>query len=220
MGTSTRRTIPRLKDILNNSKFDDANNISVNDFKLVLQKLLFPHGRRSIQHSNIMSSVTSTNFIKSIKKIIDFSKKYKSSGVFGFGIPNFHDYTFDEQIDLIADEIVESENPELKQSIKDILYANGIDKVFSETEQLVIEVFKKYIERKIQGYLVEEFAIRNEKFADENFYNLLDVAISLTISKILTHQNVNTLVLKCDEDIFITKWVDSNVELILEGVVV
>lgn len=220
LGTSSRKKIPRLKDELDEVEYDENDNMNLADFKKIISKLLFPHGRKSIQCSNIVNSMSSPIFAKSIKKIISLSNNYKALGLAGFGIPNFGDYSFEEQVDLIADVIVESENPELKQSIKDIIYDNGIEGTFGNTVSLIIEVFKKYIERKIQGYLVEEFAERNEKFTDKNFYILLDTVISESISRILTIDNVNNLILNHDSDSYITNWADSNVNLILEGAVI
>lgn len=68
--------------------------------------------------------------------------------------------------------------------------------------------------------MVEEFAERNEKFTDKNFYLLLDTVISESISRILTIDNVNNLILNHDSDSYITNWADSNVNLILEGAVI
>ena len=185
-----------------------------------LQKTrLYPKGK-SIQCKKIISNVTSKEFGHSIKKIIDFSKNYKSFGVVGFGIPGFNNYSFDEQVDLIADHIVKSEHPELKQSIKDIIYANGIDGAFNNTTTLIIEVLKKYLERSIQGNLVEEFAERNEEFTDKNFYELLSTIISATINKIITPEKVNQLVINYNDDEFITNWSNSTINEILEGIVI
>ena len=220
MGTSSRKKIPRLEEELDKVEYDENNNIEMIEFKKILSKLFFPHGRKSIQYKSIISSASSINFSKSIRKIIDYSTSYKSSGLAGFGIPGLSNYTFDEQVDLIADAIVESENPELKQSIKDIIYANGIDGTFNNTFSLIIEVFKKYIERRIEGNLVEEFAERNKEFTDKNFYELLDNAISESINRIITVDNYNNLVLNYNSDSFISKWADSNVDLIIKGAVV
>ena len=219
MGTSTRKKIPRLADMLDNIEYDEDNNMSLGDFQKVLKRLLYPKGK-SIQCKKIISNVTSKEFGHSIKKIIDFSKNYKSSGVAGFGIPGFNNYSFDEQVDLIADHIVKSEHPELKQSIKDIIYANGIDGTFNNTTTLIIEVLKKYLERSIQGNLVEEFAERNEEFTDKNFYELLSTIISATINKIITPEKVNQLVINYNDDEFITNWSNSAINEILEGIVI
>lgn len=217
MGTSSRKKIPRLQEELDKIKYDDNNNINLKDFKLLLSKLLFPRGKKSIQCEKIVKSTSSYSFTKSIQKIIEFSSNYKSSGVVGFGISNFENYSFEEQVDLIADSIVESENPELKQSIKDIIYANGIDGSFGNTFQLLIEVLKKYIERNIQGSLVEELAERNEAFTDENFDKLLDSAISESIIRIVTTDKVNSLLLNYKNESYISKWADDNIALILKG---
>lgn len=220
MGTSSRKKIPRLQDEIDKIKYDENNNISLEDFKLLLSKLLFPRGRKSIQSEKIVNSASTYSFTKSIKKIIKFSGNYKSLGVIGFGINKFESYSFDEQVDLIADTIVESENPELKQSIKDIIYANGIDGTFSNTFLLILGVLKKYIERSIQGSLVEEFAQRNEEFTDENFDKLLDSAITESIIRIVTVDKVNDLILNYENEPFISKWADDNITLILKGATV
>ena len=123
-------------------------------------------------------------------------------------------------VDFIADHIVKSEYPELKQSIKDIIYANGIDGTFNNTTTLIIEIFKKHLERSIQGNLVEEFAERNEEFTDKNFYELLSAIISVTTNKIITPEKVNQLVINYNDDEFITNWSNSAINEILEGVVI
>ena len=220
MGTSSRRKIPRLEEMLDKIKYDENNNMSLSDFKQVLLKLFFPRGKKSIQYDNIIKSVSSDSFSKSLKKIINYSNSYKSSGISGFGISGLSNYSFEEQVDIIADSIVESENPELKQTIKDIIYANGIDGTFNNTFSLIIEVIKNYIERKIQGDLVEEFAQRNEKFTDSNFYSLLDSAIAESIIKVITNEKVNSLVINCQDESFTSKWTDENVSLIIEGAVI
>lgn len=219
MGTSTRKKISRLADVLDNIEYDVDNKISIGDFQKVLKKLLYPKGK-SIQCKKIISNVKSKEFIHSIKKIIDFSKNYKSFGVVGFGIPGFNNYSFDEQVDLIADCIVKTENPELKQSIKDIIYANGIDGTFNNTTTLIKEVIKKYLERCLQGNLVEEFAERNEEFTDKNFYELLSTIVSTIANKIITPEKVNQLVINYNNDEFITNWVNLTINEILEGIVI
>lgn len=220
MGTSSRKKIPRLEEMLDKVKYDENNNMNLSDFKQVLLKLFFPRGKKSIQYDNIVKSVSSESFSKSLKKIINYSNNYKSSGISGFGIPGLSNYSFEEQVDIIADSIAESENPELKQTIKDIIYANGIDGIFNNTFSLIIEVIKNFIERKIQGNLVEEFAQRNEKFTDSNFYSLLDRAIAESIIKVITHEKVNSLVINCQDESFISKWTDENVSLVIEGAVI
>ena len=68
MGTSSRKKIPRLKDELDEVKYDENDNMNLADFKKIISKLLFPHGRKSIQCSNIVNSMSSPIFAKSIKK--------------------------------------------------------------------------------------------------------------------------------------------------------
>lgn len=219
MGTSTRKKIPRLAETLEHIEYDENNNISISDFQKVLKKLLYPKGK-SIQCKKIINNVTSKKFGHSIKRLIDLSNNYKSSGIAGLGISEFSKYSFNEQVDLIADYVVQSENPELKQSIKDIIYANGIDGTFRNTTQLIIEVFKKYLEREIQGCLVEEFAERNIEFTDKRFYELLSAMIEKTVNKIITPRKVNQLILNYDDDEFITDWSDLAINEILEEVVI
>lgn len=220
MGTSTRKKIKRLKEELDKIEYDENNNITLNDFKRILSNLLFPHGRASIQCENIIKSTSSEEFSNSIKKIINFSNNYRSLGISGFGIPGLGNYSFKEQVDLISDVIVESENPELKQTIKDIIYANGIEGTFENTTLLIMEVFKKYIERKIQGNLVEEFAERNSEFTDKNFYILLDSVVSKSIINIMTADNINKLVINYQNDSFLSEWTDSTISSILKGVTI
>ena len=219
MGTSTRKKIPRLAKTLDSIKYDENNNMSFIDFQKVLKKLLYPKGK-SIQCKKIISNFTSKEFGRSIKKLIEFSNSYKSSGIVGFGIPGFNNYSFDEQVDLIADNIVESEYPELKQSIKDIVYANGIDGTFNNTVSLIIEVINKYLERLIKGWLVEEFAERNEEFTDKKFYELLSTIISFVTNKIITPEQVDKLIVNYNDDKFITNWSNLIINEILEGIVI
>lgn len=68
VGTSSRKKIPRLKDELDEVKYDENDNMNLADFKKIISKLLFPHGRKSIQCSNIVNSMSSPIFAKSIKK--------------------------------------------------------------------------------------------------------------------------------------------------------
>lgn len=98
MGTSSRRKIPRLEEELDKIKFDENNNINIEEFKKILQKLLFPHGRKSIQYENIINNVGTTNYARAIKKVIDLSNNYKLLGITGLGIPEINKFSFEEQL--------------------------------------------------------------------------------------------------------------------------
>ena len=80
MGTSTRKKIPRLADMLDNIEYDEDNNMSLSDFQKVLKRLLYPKGK-SIQCKKIISNVTSKEFGHSIKKIIEFHEQLFYNGI-------------------------------------------------------------------------------------------------------------------------------------------
>ena len=220
MGTSSRRKIPRLEEELDKIKFDENNNINIEEFKKILQKLLFPHGRKSIQYENIINNVGTTNYARAIKKVIDLSNNYKLLGITGLGIPEINKFSFEEQADLISDAIVEFENPELKQAIKDIIYENGINGTFSNTQTVIIEILKKYIERKIQGNLVEEFAERNESFTSRNFYVLLDEVVNGAMKLFVTSNKIDNLIINYQNETYVSSWLMENIPLVIKGCVI
>ena len=141
-------------------------------------------------------------------------------GITGLGIPEINKFSFEEQADLISDAIVEFENPELKQAIKDIIYENGINGTFSNTQTVIIEILKKYIERKIQGNLVEEFAERNESFTSRNFYVLLDEVVNGAMKLFITSNKIDNLIINYQNETYVSSWLMENIPLVIKGCVI
>lgn len=216
MGTSSRRVIPRVKDKIKD--LDPNADFDRKKLKEVIKDLLYPNGRKSYSSEHIIRSLSSPNFVRTIRKLIRTSENYISTGSLSFGIKNFESYSFIEKVDLIADFLVDYENPILKQTIKDILLDNGIEETFSNAFAMLKKVISIYIEKYIQGPIFEMISEKYENISDEKIYQMI-TEITTTITETMISFNAyNSLAANISNESYVEDWLTENIPHILKGV--
>ena len=216
MGTSSRRVIPRVKDKIKD--LDPNADFDRKKLKEVIKDLLYPNGRKSYNSEHIIRSLSSPNFVRTIRKLIRTSENYISTGNLSFGIENFESYGFIEKVDLIADFLVDYENPILKQTIKDILLDNGIEETFSNAFAMLKKVISIYIEKYIQGPIFEMISEKYENISDEKIYQMI-TEITTTITETMISFNAyNSLAANISNESYVEDWLTENIPHILKGV--
>jgi hypothetical protein len=85
---------------------------------------------------------------------------------------------------------------------------------------VIIEILKKYIERKIQGNLVEEFAERNESFTSRNFYVLMDEVVNGAMKLFITSNKIDNLIINYQNETYVSSWLMENIPLVIKGCVI
>ena len=219
MGTSSRRLVPdRMKDKIKDLKFDDNNKLLDSDFKDLLKTVFYPNGRESYSSINVIKSCSSTSFIRTIRKIVDIGNSYGSYGYQSFGISNFDSYTFEEQVDLVADYLVEDDDPILKQSIKDLLFANGFDNTFGDTHELLRNLLIKLLIKHSEGILFDSLFEQNEKFDGNHFEQKMFEICANIADVILNANSLNTLVINVNNENYVSNWLQETVRSFLRGV--
>lgn len=216
MGTSTRNTLPRLKKKI--EELNSSSNINTHDLKKLLGSLLYPNNRESFTSNHIIKSLSSPNFIRTIKKVIRTSENYVSSGTLSFGILEFDSYSFNEQVDLIADYFVDYEDPILKQTIKDILLENGIDGTFANGFMMFKKIISIYVEHKIEGTIFEMLSEKYETISDEDIYSKINSVTEIITNSIISPNAYDKLVLNIGNENYVEGWMTEHIPLILKGI--
>ena len=216
MGTSTRNTLPRLKKKI--EELNSSSNINIHDLKKLLGSLLYPNNRESFTSNHIIKSLSSPNFIRTIKKVIRTSENYVSSGTLSFGISGFDSYSFNEQVDLIADYFVDYEDPILKQTIKDILLENGIDGTFANGFMMFKKIISIYVEHKIEGTIFEMLSEKYETISDEDIYSKINSVTEIITNSIISQNAYDKLVLNIGNENYVEGWMTEHIPLILKGI--
>lgn len=216
MGTSTRNTLPRLKKKI--EELNSSSNIDTHDLKKLLGSLLYPNNRESFTSNHIIKSLSSPNFIRTIKKAIRTSENYVSSGTLSFGISEFDSYSFNEQVDLIADYFVDYEDPILKQTIKDILLENGIDGTFANGFMMFKKIISIYVEHKVEGTIFEMLSEKYETISDEDIYSKINSVTEIITDSIISQNAYDKLVLNIGNENYVEGWMTEHIPLILKGI--
>lgn len=219
MGTSSRRLAPeRMRDKIKKIDFDENNRLSDSTLKDLLKIVFYPRGRESYSSTNIIRSCSSTSFIRTIRKIVDIGTNYGSFGYQSFGIANFESYSFEEQVDLVADHLVEDNDPILKQSIKDLLFANGFDISFEDTHGLLRNLLIKLLIKHSEGILFDSLFEQKEEFDGKHFEEKMCELCSNVADVILNNNSLNILVININDDNYVSDWLQETVKSFLRGV--
>ena len=217
MGTSSRRTIPRIKNKINELNNNQFNDI---DLKHILKDTLFPRGKESFCAETIIKSFSSPNFIKSIKNIVSVSNSYSQVGFSCFGINDFDNYSKDKKIDFIADYIVDYEDPIFKQSIKDVLLDNGIENLLGNDFVFFREIISSYIGAKFQSQILDDLSMKYDNVTDFEIYSRINRIVDEVVNIFITQLNYQTLVVNLNSESYVEDWVLNNVGSILKAVVI
>lgn len=213
MGTSTRRTNEKVRNIINNNKVS-SNGEGIDK---IISEALFPKNNKSKIKNDVINSTCSTSFTKTIKKIIDFSMLISNGSISIAGIGNFNSLSEHEKIEVIVNEICYDEDPIIRQSILDILNTHDINNYLGNSYLVIKDFLNEFYTEKFEIQMFEELATNLEDFDDEQCKIKIKKLVETEINKVFTYPQYQQLVISINDETALQKAVRNISSLIIRG---
>lgn len=187
MGTSTRRTYENAKKKIDEI-LSSSDKIDTDKLNKIISEVMYHKNGNSKMHTNISSSISSTEFCSSISNIIRISNTIRKKGVSGLGISGYQSKSFNEKVQLLTDIISNSEDPILKQTIVEVLSTPNESPELNLLDAIkcIFSMIKVFLRDKIESFIYEEAASKDQNFDDEKLQqdidNELNKQIGITIN--------------------------------------
>ncbi len=182
MGTSTRRTYENAKKKID-EMLSSNDKIDINKLNKIISEVMYPKKGNSKMYTNISGSISSTEFCSSISNIIRISNTIKKKGISGLGISGYQNKSFNEKVQLLTDIISNSEDPILKQTIVEVLSTTNEspESNLLDAIKCIFSMIKVFLRDKIESFIYEEAASKDQNFDDEKLQQDIDNELSKQI---------------------------------------
>ena len=182
MGTSTRRTYENAKKKID-EMLSSNDKIDINKLNKIISEVMYPKKGNSKMYTNISGSISSTEFCSSISNIIRISNTIRKKGISGLGISSYQNKSFNEKVQLLTDIISNSENPILKQTIVEVLSTTNESPELNLLDAIkcIFSMIKVFLRDKIESFIYEEAASKDQNFDDEKLQQDIDNELSKQI---------------------------------------